>query len=258
MMATKKMLRSEMRAALKKIPPSQFHDAGMLIAPAFFTFLTAYLDTVRDTAPNTNSDTNNTTTRKTYNIALFASLPTEIDLQPIDDGLRFLQRSYPIQRLLPLVVHHSDVDVMQMHKIPTHISLRDTVEDRKSTLGIRQANADWPVVPVHDVDLVLVPTLAVSDEGYRLGKGKGHYDRWLAALHTPKHAPEHAPDPTACESMPPERAGSPCKRPCLIATVMPQQCLFALPCEKHDVPMDATLSPHLGLRWHRPAFSPFL
>jgi 5-formyltetrahydrofolate cyclo-ligase len=35
-----------------------------------------------------------------------------------------------------------------------------------------------------EVDLVLVPLLAFDEQGYRVGYGKGFYDRFLANLHT--------------------------------------------------------------------------
>lgn len=45
--------------------------------------------------------------------------------------------------------------------------------------GIPQPSADAPeVMP----EVVLVPALAVTPQGDRLGRGGGHYDRWVAQL----------------------------------------------------------------------------
>ena len=37
-------------------------------------------------------------------------------------------------------------------------------------------------IPPEEVDLVLVPGMAFDEECYRLGRGRGFYDRWLPAL----------------------------------------------------------------------------
>ena len=37
-------------------------------------------------------------------------------------------------------------------------------------------------IPPGEVDLVLVPGVAFDEECYRLGRGRGFYDRWLLAL----------------------------------------------------------------------------
>ncbi|SDG79752.1 5-formyltetrahydrofolate cyclo-ligase [Lentzea fradiae] len=67
--------------------------------------------------------------------------------------------------------------------------------------------------------LVLVPALAVSLDGVRLGKGKGHYDRSLSLVTAP-----------------------------LIAVVRDEEVLPSVPAEPHDVRMDGVLTPSGGLR----------
>lgn len=46
--------------------------------------------------------------------------------------------------------------------------------------GILEPCADAPVIPVKEVDLLLVPLEGIDREGFRLGKGGGYYDCLLA------------------------------------------------------------------------------
>lgn len=48
--------------------------------------------------------------------------------------------------------------------------------------GIPEPAASAPEVDAGEVDLVLVPALAVDAEGYRIGYGQGFYDRLLPTL----------------------------------------------------------------------------
>ncbi|GAA3632247.1 5-formyltetrahydrofolate cyclo-ligase [Lentzea roselyniae] len=68
--------------------------------------------------------------------------------------------------------------------------------------------------------LVLVPALAVSLDGVRLGKGQGHYDRSLPLVKAP-----------------------------LVAVVRDCEVLEEVPAEPHDVRMNGVLTPSAGLRW---------
>lgn len=58
---------------------------------------------------------------------------------------------------------------------------RDT-ELEESGMMFLQPAADAPVVEDGDVDLVLVPALAVDERGHRIGYGKGFYDRLLPRM----------------------------------------------------------------------------
>lgn len=82
-----------------------------------------------------------------------------------------------------------------------------------------------------DASLVLLPALAVTASGHRLGQGGGHYDRTLAALHVD-----------------PARAGAPGRRPLLVALVHDEEVLDdgAWPVEEHDAGVDAVATPS---RW---------
>lgn len=68
--------------------------------------------------------------------------------------------------------------------------------------------------------LVLVPALAVSLSGVRLGKGRGHYDRSLPLVKAP-----------------------------LVAVVRDAEVLADVPAEPHDVLMNGVMTPSVGLRW---------
>ncbi|NCJ06974.1 5-formyltetrahydrofolate cyclo-ligase [Synechococcales cyanobacterium C] len=46
--------------------------------------------------------------------------------------------------------------------------------------GIAEPHPDSPQIPVNEVDLILVPALACSAQGQRLGYGGGFYDRLLS------------------------------------------------------------------------------
>lgn len=60
--------------------------------------------------------------------------------------------------------------------------LIDTEHFEKGPLGLRNLPAGYEVTSPESLDLVLIPGLAVSQEGIRLGMGAGYYDRYLARV----------------------------------------------------------------------------
>ena len=60
--------------------------------------------------------------------------------------------------------------------------LIDLEHFEKGPLGLRNLPAGYEVTSPESLDLVLIPGLAVSQEGIRLGMGAGYYDRYLARV----------------------------------------------------------------------------
>jgi 5-formyltetrahydrofolate cyclo-ligase len=80
---------------------------------------------------------------------------------------------------------------------------------------VREPPPDLPAVPLSEIELVLVPGVAFDGSGRRLGRGRGHYDATLAAL-----------SPAAVR----------------IGLAFELQIVAAVPCEPHDMPLDAIVT----------------
>ena len=81
----------------------------------------------------------------------------------------------------------------------------------KTSFGLLEPQGDLEVVDVSQIDLIHVPGLAFTTEGYRIGYGGGYYDRYL------KHFSGHTLSTTY---------------PCQIQDFIP---------EKHDIPVQEVL-----------------
>ena len=78
------------------------------------------------------------------------------------------------------------------------------------------------------LDLLVIPGLAFDAEGRRLGRGAGYYDRYLVKLL----------ERSSAESR---------RRPVLAAVCFECQVVPEVPCEKHDMRVDAVISSRGGL-----------
>jgi 5-formyltetrahydrofolate cyclo-ligase len=100
-------------------------------------------------------------------VMLYLSTPTEVDTAPI--ALRCWQDGKQV------VVPKVSWD--QRRILPVEIS---SLKDGLTTTGpVREPIAGKPV-PLDLIDLVIVPGLGFTASGFRIGRGMGFYDRFLA------------------------------------------------------------------------------
>ena len=109
--------------------------------------------------------------RHASTIMLYMPLATELDVTPL--AIRAFQFAKAV------CVPHVNVERGDMHA--AEVSSFDDAAMEIGELGIRAPRDGRPVLP-DLIDLVVVPGLAFDAAGYRLGRGKGYYDRFLPRL----------------------------------------------------------------------------
>lgn len=127
------------------------------------------------------------------NVAVYAPLPHEVDL-------------------LPLVAAHRELRFIFPRCLPGRVLEFRHVADTAAQLipgahGIPAPAPDRPVVEPEDIDLLVVPGVAFTAGGKRLGYGGGYYDRFIPR----------------------------CTRARIIAAAFPWQIIPDLPTEPHDL-----------------------
>ena len=128
-----------------------------------------------------------------YNtILLYHSLPDEIDTHELIGILHSLGKTI----LLPTIVG----DELELHQY-----IDETALSVSSTFGIHESIGPL-FTDYSKIDLAVIPGIAFTSAGNRLGRGKGYYDRLLPKLQCP-----------------------------LIGIAFPFQMVKWLPCEEHDI-----------------------
>jgi 5-formyltetrahydrofolate cyclo-ligase len=137
-------------------------------------------------------------------VMLYASFRSEVSTEAII--LKTLEAGKKV--VLPRV--NSEESSLALYEIKTLDDLTP------GYMGIPEPEArEESHVGIESVELVVVPGAAFDQRGYRLGYGKGYYDKLLANEST---------------------------RPALVALAYEEQLVDEVPAEAHDVKMDAVIT----------------
>jgi 5-formyltetrahydrofolate cyclo-ligase len=157
-------------------------------------------------------------------VCAYASFGTEPDTTELIDTLS----AQGVRVLLPVLLPNADLDwaVYNGRFAPGRLGLREPVGGR---LGIEA---------ILSADAVLVPALAVSTTGDRLGRGGGSYDRALTHL-------------TARNTSSAQTSAHPAqlRRPWVCALIYDHEVDADFPVDPHDQPVDAACTPSRLIRF---------
>ncbi len=127
------------------------------------------------------------------NVALYAALPHEVDLLP-------LLQEHPQHRYAFPRCHSG-------RRMSFHVVSSPADELRPGAMGILTPLPHLPEMPPQSIDLLLVPGVAFTAEGARLGYGGGYYDTFIPR----------------------------CPQARLLALAYEEQMVESLPTEPHDI-----------------------
>lgn len=107
--------------------------------------------------------------RKPSVVALFSPLPDEVDITPV---IEYLVEQNQCLVVLPRVDIKADKPTMEFYPYRK-------AEMEVGAYGINEPQGDTPC-PAEAIDLMVVPAVAFTRRGERLGRGKGFYDCYLS------------------------------------------------------------------------------
>ena len=125
--------------------------------------------------------------RTTLSRRIINSLVSWIQKEGFDTVMLYLSMKSEVETfgLLDILLHQEKivcapvVDTDQLELTPRQIRDPKT-ELVQHRYGLLVPNATCPILPISQLQLIIIPGIAFDGTGYRLGYGKGFYDRFLA------------------------------------------------------------------------------
>lgn len=151
--------------------------------------------------------------RESKSILFYAPLAQELDLSPLMTDALISDKTVALPRFIAETGQYAAFQVTNPADGLT-----------RGNFGILEPLSTAPSVPVNQLDLALVPGIAFDMCGRRLGRGKGFYDRLLAAV-----------------------PGAKC------GVAFDQQVVGEIPVESHDIVMNFILTPTRWLAFRQSA-----
>ena len=124
--------------------------------------------------------------RTTLSRRIINSLVSWIQNEGFDTVMLYLSMKSEVETfgLLDILLHQEKiacapvVDTYQLELTPRQIRDPKT-ELVQHRYGLLEPNATCPILPTSQLQLIIAPGIAFDAKGYRLGYGKGFYDRFL-------------------------------------------------------------------------------
>lgn len=99
------------------------------------------------------------------------------------DTLRFIDSAFADGKTVCVPRTSGRGELAHMDAIPlTRDEYLAMLESPSGVFGIPAPPDDKPAIAPKDLDLVIVPSLAIDDRGIRLGYGGGYYDRYIKEI----------------------------------------------------------------------------
>jgi len=119
--------------------------------------------------------------RDAESVFVFISVVREVGTGPVID------RAYADGKtvLVPRTKKHGFMEAVPVEKA----ELERAFEEWPRSFGIPEPPDDMPAGEAPGPDLVIVPSLVLDLWGFRIGYGKGYYDRFIAAARVQKKCP---------------------------------------------------------------------